>query len=213
MCVGDGEEYEVSAEELVPGDVVILAPGDRISADAEVVSRHELRVDNSTLTGESRPVAPERLVYAGTHVARGRAEAVVVATGMATEFGRIAELTQQAEEKPSPLELELRRVTRLVAAVSFGLGSLFFVVAGLLGMGLEERFVFAIGVTVANVPEGLLPTVTLSLALGHAAHGEAERARPPALLGRDAGRDDGHLHGQDRHADRERDDRGARLDA
>jgi len=85
---------------------------------------------------------------------------------MATEFGRIAELTQQGAEKPSPLELELRRVTRLVALVSFGLGSLFFVVAGFLGMGLEERFVFAIGVTVANVPEGLLPTVTLALALG-----------------------------------------------
>jgi magnesium-transporting ATPase (P-type) len=161
-----GEECEIPAEELVPGDLVVLAPGDRVSADAEVVSRHELRVDNSTLTGESRLVEPERLVYAGTHVARGRAEAVVVATGMATEFGRIAELTQQAEEKPSPLELELRRVTRLVAVLSFGLGSLFFVVAGFLGMGLEERFVFAIGVTVANVPEGLLPTVTLALALG-----------------------------------------------
>jgi magnesium-transporting ATPase (P-type) len=162
----EGEEYEIPAEELVPGDLVVLVPGDRISADAEVVSRHELRVDNSTLTGESRAVEPERLVYAGTHVARGRAEAVVVATGMATEFGRIAALTQQAEEKPSPLEVELRRVTRLVALVSFGLGSLFFVVAGFLGMGLEERFVFAIGVTVANVPEGLLPTVTLALALG-----------------------------------------------
>jgi Ca2+-transporting ATPase len=144
---------------------VILAPGDRISADAEVVSHHELRVDNSTLTGESRSVAPERMIYAGTHVARGRAEAVVTATGMATEFGRIAELTQRAEARPSPLALELRRVTRLVAVISLGLGSLFFVVAGFLGMGLEERFVFAIGVTVANVPEGLLPTVTLSLAL------------------------------------------------
>jgi magnesium-transporting ATPase (P-type) len=160
-----GEEHEIPAEELVPGDLVVLEPGDRISADAEILSRHELRVDNSTLTGESRPVEPQQLVYAGTHVARGRAEVVVVATGMATEFGKIAELTQQAEEKPSPLELELRRVTRLVALVSFGLGSLFFVVAGFLGMSLEERFVFAIGVTVANVPEGLLPTVTLSLAL------------------------------------------------
>jgi len=162
----DGEEREIPAEELVPGDVVILEPGDRVSADAEVLARHELRVDNSTLTGESRPVEPERLVYAGTHVARGTAEAVVVGTGMATEFGRIAELTQRAKDDPSPLELELRRVTRLVALVSFGLGSLFFVVAGFLGMGLEERFVFAIGVTVANVPEGLLPTVTLALALG-----------------------------------------------
>ena len=162
----DGEECEIPAEELVPGDLVLLEAGDRISADAEVSSRHELRVDNSTLTGESRPAEPDRLVYAGTHVARGRAEAVVIATGMATEFGRIAFLTQQTDEKPSPLEQELRRVTRLVAAMSFGLGSLFFVVAGFLGMGLEERFVFAIGVTVANVPEGLLPTVTLALALG-----------------------------------------------
>jgi len=162
----DGEEREVPAEELVPGDIVVLAPGDRVSADAEVLVRHELRVDNSTLTGESRPVEPERLVYAGTHVARGTAEVAVVATGMATEFGRIAALTQRGKEEPSPLEVELRRVTRVVALVSFGLGSLFFVVAGFLGMGLEERFVFAIGVTVANVPEGLLPTVTLSLALG-----------------------------------------------
>ena len=161
-----GEERELPAEELVPGDVVVLQPGDRVSADAEVLSRHELRVDNSTLTGESRPVEPERLVYAGTHVARGTAEAVVVATGMATEFGRIAELTQRGKEDPSPLEVELRRVTRVVALMSFGLGALFFVVAGFLGLGLEERFVFAIGVTVANVPEGLLPTVTLSLALG-----------------------------------------------
>ena len=162
----DGEEREIPAEELVPGDLVVLEPGDRVSADAEVIARHELRVDNSTLTGESRPVEPERLVYAGTHVARGTGEAIVVATGMATEFGRIAELTQRTADDPSPLELELRRVTRIVALVSFGLGSLFFVVAGLLGMGLQERFVFAVGVTVANVPEGLLPTVTLALALG-----------------------------------------------
>jgi len=162
----DGEERVVPAEELVPGDVVVLEPGDRVSADAELLTRHELRVDNSTLTGESRPVEPDSLVYAGTHVVRGTAEAVVVATGMGTEFGRIAELTQSTRDDPSPLELELKRVTRLVALVSFGLGSLFFVVAGLLGMGLEERFVFAVGVTVANVPEGLLPTVTLSLAFG-----------------------------------------------
>ena len=146
----DGEEHEISAEELVPGDVVI-GPGDRISADAEIVLSRELRVDNSTLTGESRSVAPDRLVYAGTHVARGRAEAVVVATGMATEFGKIAELTQSAEQKPSPLELELRRVTRLVAAVSFGLGALLRC-RRVPGHG-PRAFVFAIGVTVANVPE------------------------------------------------------------
>jgi magnesium-transporting ATPase (P-type) len=95
-----------------------------------------------------------------------RPDAVVTATGMATEFGRIAELAQGAHEAPSPLELELRRVTRFVAALSIGFGATFFLVAGWLGMGLSARFTFAIGVMVANVPEGLLPTVTLSLALG-----------------------------------------------
>ena len=162
----DGAVAEIPAEELVPGDVLLLAAGDRVGADAEVVVRQELRVDNSTLTGESRPVEPERLVFAGTHVTRGTAEAVVTATGMATEFGRIAELAQGAHEAPSPLELELRRVTRFVAALSIGFGATFFLVAGWLGMGLSARFTFAIGVMVANVPEGLLPTVTLSLALG-----------------------------------------------
>jgi Ca2+-transporting ATPase len=90
-----GEEREISAEELGPGDVVILTPGDRISADAEVVSRHELRVDNSTLTGESRPVEPERPVYAGTHVARGRAEAVVVNGDRARQDRRADVFTQR----------------------------------------------------------------------------------------------------------------------
>lgn len=162
----DGEDRIVPAEQIVPGDLLVLAAGDRISADAQLVHRNELRVDNSTLTGESRPVEPHELIHAGTHVVRGTAEAIVVATGMATEFGRIAELAQRTQHESSPLERELRHVTRIVALVSLGLGVLFFVVAGLLGMGLQERFVFAIGVTVANVPEGLLPTVTLSLALG-----------------------------------------------
>ena len=162
----DGEDRVVPADQLVPGDLLVLSPGDRISADARLLRRHELRVDNSTLTGESHPVEPDELIHAGTHVVRGTAEALVTATGMSTEFGRIAELAQETRHESSPLERELRHVTRIVALVSFGLGSLFFVVAGFLGMGMQERFVFAIGVTVANVPEGLLPTVTLSLALG-----------------------------------------------
>ncbi|HET9738336.1 MAG TPA: cation-transporting P-type ATPase [Solirubrobacteraceae bacterium] len=174
----DGRPQEVDARELVPGDLVLLAPGERISADAVLVSAVELRVDMSTLTGESRPVrrhaaegdggdgfdAPDR-VFAGTHVFSGTAEAVVAATGMKTELGRIAGLTQGAERRPSPLELEMRRVTRVVALLSVLIGVTFFVVAGTLGMPLTDRFLFAIGVIVANVPEGLLPTVTLSLAL------------------------------------------------
>jgi P-type Ca2+ transporter type 2C len=174
----DGRPQEVEAPELVPGDVILLSPGERISADAQVLSEVELRVDMSTLTGESRPVrrhtvtggegtgfeASDRL-FAGTHVFSGTAEAVVTATGMATELGRIAGLTQSAEHRPSPLELEMGHVTRVVAVLSVMVGVTFFVLAGALGMALTDRFLFAIGVIVANVPEGLLPTVTLSLAM------------------------------------------------
>jgi magnesium-transporting ATPase (P-type) len=161
----DGDVVLLPAEELVPGDVLLLEAGDRVSADADLLDVRELRVDNSTLTGESWPVAPEERVFAGTFVVSGRGETRVTATGMSTKLGRIAELTQGSRRKQSPLELELKRVTRLVAVVSAGIGTTFFVVAGFLGMGLEERFVFAVGVMVANVPEGLLPTVTLALAL------------------------------------------------
>lgn len=173
----DGRRREIDAEALVPGDVVLLAPGDRISADATLLSAADLRVDMSTLTGESRPLrrhpgagpgegleAVDRL-FAGTHVFSGTAEAVVTATGMTTELGRIAKLTQGAERHASPLEIQMTRVTRVVAALSLAVGALFFLLAGALGMGMTERFLFAIGVIVANVPEGLLPTVTLSLAL------------------------------------------------
>ncbi|MEX1357506.1 MAG: HAD-IC family P-type ATPase, partial [Gaiellaceae bacterium] len=161
----DGEPAEVPAEELVPGDVLLLEAGDRVSADASLLASTELRVDNSALTGESWPVAPEEGVFAGTYVVSGRAEAVVSATGMRTEFGRIAELTQRLRAEPSPLERELKHVTRLVAVVSVTIGATFFLVAGVLGLGLKERFVLAVAVAVSSVPEGLLPTVTLALAL------------------------------------------------
>lgn len=161
----DGRPQEVDAETLVAGDVLLLGAGDRVSADARLLSEIELRVDMSTLTGESRPVRPEHDVFAGTHVFSGTAEAVVTATGMATELGRIAHLTQSAKRRPSPLELEMGRMTRLVAVLSVLVGLTFFVIAGFLGMPLTDRFLFAIAVIVANVPEGLLPTVTLSLAL------------------------------------------------
>jgi Ca2+-transporting ATPase len=161
----DGEAVEIPNDEVVPGDVLLLAPGDRVAADGELLEAIDLRVDESTLTGESAPVAPERMLFAGTYVTAGTAEALVTATGMSTRFGRIAALAQQTPRERSPLEHELDRLTRLVALVAVAVGVLFFVVAGLAGMGLTERFVFAIGVTVALVPEGLLPTLTLSLAL------------------------------------------------
>ena len=161
----DGIAADVASEEVVPGDVLLLAPGDRIAADADLLSARDLRVDEATLTGESYPTAPDRRVFAGTYVTAGNGQALATETGMATRFGRIAALAQRTTHERSPLERELDRVTHLVAALALGIGTLFFVVAGLVGMSLGDRFVFAVGVMVALVPEGLLPTVTLSLAI------------------------------------------------
>jgi magnesium-transporting ATPase (P-type) len=178
----DNEERRILAEELVPGDVMLLAEGDHISADARLVREAELRVDQSTLSGESHParktaeavlrddlahVELPNMVFAGTSVAAGTGTAVVVATGMATEFGKIAHLTQSVGEEQSPLQKEMGRVTRQVSAMAVGIGiTFFFLAVALAGVGLAESFIFAMGMIVAFVPEGMLPTVTLALALG-----------------------------------------------
>ena len=163
----DGRLTEVDAEAIVPGDLVLLSAGDRVPADAHVVWDAELRVDESTLTGESEPVQRRsgESVFAGTHVTAGAAEVGVTATAMRTELGRITALTVGTHRHDSPLQVEMRRITRLVAIISVFLGAAFFLLAGSLGMDANDRFLFAIGVIVANVPEGLLPTVTLSLAM------------------------------------------------
>jgi Ca2+-transporting ATPase len=178
----DGEEQLVLAEELVPGDVILLAEGDRISADCRLVHEAELRLDQSTLTGESRPVRKAsdavtaenlsrvemlNLIFAGTSVIAGTGKAVVYATGMNTEFGRIADLTQSLGDELSPIQKEMGSVTRVVTVIAVGIGVVFFVLAAVLaGITLTDSFIFALGMIVAFVPEGLLPTVTLALAMG-----------------------------------------------
>lgn len=177
-----GVAEELTADLLVPGDVVLIEEGDRISADGRLVEHVSLRVDQSTLTGESRlvrkasdPVETEgrgrlelpNLVYAGTIVASGRGKMVVTDTGSHTEFGAIADLTETLADTPSPLQRELRHVSVTVSVVAVGVGSLFFLMALALGVLSPARgFVFTLGMIVALVPEGLLPTVTLSLAMG-----------------------------------------------
>ncbi|HET9444480.1 MAG TPA: cation-transporting P-type ATPase, partial [Acidimicrobiales bacterium] len=142
--------------------------GDRIPADATVAVAHGLLVDTSLLTGESEPTAVESgRLFAGAFVVEGEAEAVVDATGSSTRLAGIARLTVETPSPPSPLTLELHRVVRVVAAVAVGVGLGFFLLTTvLLGNPAADGFVFAIGVTVALVPEALLPTVTLSLAWG-----------------------------------------------
>ena len=164
----DGVPVEVDVAELVLGDAVLLTAGDRISADLKVISARLFAVDCSMLTGESVPELPEAggSLAAGTFCVEGEAEAVVVATGARTRLAGIVDLTQHAKRPTSPLTLELNRVVRMIAGIAISLGTAFFVVAWLVGFGAKDGFLFAVGVTVALVPEGLLPTVTLSLARG-----------------------------------------------
>lgn len=178
----DGEEQKILAEELVPGDIILLAEGDSISADCRLVTTAELRCDQSTLTGESRPVNKtvsailiegitftelSNLVFAGTHVATGTGKAVVFATGMDTQFGKIANLTQELHEELSPLQKEMVVATRIVTMIAVAVGIVFYILAVLLaGVTLAEGFIFSVGMVVAFVPEGMLPLVTLSLAMG-----------------------------------------------
>lgn len=174
----DGATQSVVATELVPGDIVLLAEGTRVPADCRVIESWSLRANLATLTGESyaRTITAEaapttnalqapNLLFAGTLIIAGECTAVVFATGMRTEFGRIAHLTQTAGETESPLQREIRRVSHLVALLALALGLVFFAIGQWVGLPFWANFVFAIGIIVANVPEGLLPTVTLSLAL------------------------------------------------
>jgi calcium-translocating P-type ATPase len=174
----DGSALRLPAADLVPGDVIFVQQGDNIPADCRVIEALGLRVNIATVTGESLPMLrsadpdaqgdtlhARNLLLAGTSVVAGEARAVVYATGMHTEFGRIAKLTQSAREPLSPLQKEIARISRLVACVATALGVVFFIIGQFLGLGFWANLLFAIGIIVANVPEGLLPTVTLALAM------------------------------------------------
>jgi magnesium-transporting ATPase (P-type) len=164
----DGRRQIIDAEDVVVDDVLLLESGDRVSADASVVMANRLLVDTSMLTGESAAGAVqvgERL-YAGTFLVEGEARAVVVATGERTRLAGIARLTTASPKPVTPLTRGLETVVRLIAGIAVGVGGLFFLISLLVGNPVQDGFIFAIGVTVALVPEALLPTVTLSLAWG-----------------------------------------------
>ncbi|MBF6353126.1 cation-transporting P-type ATPase [Nocardia higoensis] len=158
----------VDSTALVLDDLVVLRAGDRICADAEVLDIHakHLEVDESMLTGESRAVhtEPGARLFAGTYVVSGQGEARVTAVGPRTRLAGLAAVTEHATRPRSPLSRQLHRVVRMVALIAIGVGVLSFAVFAVLGRDTTQSVLFSIGVTVALVPEGLLPTVTLSLA-------------------------------------------------
>jgi len=173
-----GKVFLQPADQVVPGDIVVLEQGDNIPADCRLVEAFDVRVNNAAVTGESLPLLrdagasdadePARasnILLAGTSLVSGQAEAIVLATGMHTEFGKIAHLTQTAGAAVSPLRRELARLSRLIAFLAISIGLLFFAAGWMTGIAFWKDFIFAIGIIVAMVPEGLLPTLTLSLVL------------------------------------------------
>lgn len=176
----DDKLIKLEARDLVPGDVFNLQAGDSVSADARLITATSLEVDQSSLTGETVPedkqvtfipgegkYSESNLIYAGTTVGAGTATAVAFRTGMQTEFGQIAELTENSKEEVTPLQQELDRLTKQLSMIAIAIGILFFILAvTIVHYPVAKSFIFALGMIVAFIPEGLLPTVTLSLAQG-----------------------------------------------
>lgn len=176
----DGKVRQLNATQLVPGDVYQIQAGDSVPADGRIISASSLQVDQSALTGESVPenkmatfhagkgsYSESDMVYEGTTVSSGTANVIAVATGMNTEFGRIAKLTQGQKTTQSPLEVELGKLTRQLSVIAILLGLAFLLLAiFFVHYPLAKSFIFGLGLVVAFIPEGLLPTVTLSLAKG-----------------------------------------------
>lgn len=179
IVVRDGARRAVDVSMLVPGDALVIEEGIRISADARLLSG-SIDVDMSTLTGESQPVsrsagavstsrdllaAPD-MVFSGSACLDGDAVAIVTATGMRTELGRIAALSQRVRGSLSPLEIQVRRVAKLIGIVAVVAALAFLPLGIAAGLTVSAALSFSIGLIVANVPEGLLPTITLALAVG-----------------------------------------------
>lgn len=174
----DGTLVSVPASDIVPGDVIALQEGDDVPADCRLIAATGLRVNTATITGESYPHAKDarpsaiddlltskNTVLAGTSVVSGDGTALVFATGMRTEFGKIAHLTQLAPATRSPLQREIAAFSRVVGGLAVALGAACFALGGAARLPFWEQLMFAVGIIVANVPEGLLPTVTLALAM------------------------------------------------
>ena len=179
--IRNGQEIEIPARELVPGDVILLHAGDKVAADARLLESVNLQVDEAALTGESVPVAKnteplgaedlalgdrDNMVFGGTIATYGRGRAVVVGTGMKTQFGRIAQMLQSVETGKTPLQQNLDKVGRVLAVAALVVVAAVVAVGVLRDQPLLEMFIFGIALAVAAVPEALPAVVTISLAIG-----------------------------------------------
>jgi len=176
-----GEKHDIAAEDLVPGDVVLLEAGDRVPADGRLFIAAGLEIDESALTGESQPVCKQvaaltiadaplgdrvNMTYMNTMLTRGRAELVVTATGVHTEMGRLSQQLASVEEVPTPLQIQLDRLGKRLGAIALTLVGLLSFLQLLRGADLAHIVLDAIALAVAAMPEGLPVVVTVTLALG-----------------------------------------------
>lgn len=169
-----GREQTVLAEELVPGDIVLLREGDKVPADLYLVSAYDVWVNESILTGESELVSADAIesghiktvLYSGTYLVKGEARGLVYATGKESRYGTIAALTQTVDPGVSHLHKEIAHISKIIALTSLVIAGSLVVISGFGENEMWKTFLFALGVLVALIPEGLLPTVTLALAFG-----------------------------------------------
>ena len=177
ICIRGGKKIEVMATELTRGDIVVIKAGDKIPADVRLLEVTNFRVDNSSLTGESEPqkrntinkhenpLEATNLAFYGTLSTEGSAKGLVIRTGDDTVIGKIAALTAGAADQETPIAQEIHHFIKIISAVAIFLGILFLVIGLILDPDIIQQLVFMIGIIVANVPEGLLATVTVSLTL------------------------------------------------
>ena len=199
--VRDGQEVIIPAKEIVPGDIIVLESGDQVAADARIIEAIELKASEAVLTGESTSVNKDvpivksdaaiserrNMVFTATHIVYGRGKAVVTTTGMNTEFGKIAEMVQTAQEEETPLQKKLDKFASKIAKVVVGVCVLIFlleafdvVISGIFRVeGFIQAFLSSISLAISAVPEGLPAIVTVALALG-----AREFARRNALVRR-----------------------------
>jgi|Deesub1362B_J571_1020462.scaffolds.fasta_scaffold00003_201 Ca2+-transporting ATPase len=178
--IRDGGEKKVVAKELVPGDIVILNVGDKVPADIRLIEAINLKVDEAVLTGESIPVTKNtsplppdtpvsdrtNMLFSGTVITYGRGKGIVVATGMATEFGKIAEMVREEREEKTPLEKRMNIVGKWLGILSLSVAGLVAFLGLLRGYELLEMIIWGISLAIAAVPEALPAVVTGALAIG-----------------------------------------------
>ena len=177
LTLRDGNWAKLEARLLVPGDVIKIKGGDNVPADVILITANEMKVNNASLTGESEDLLRDvtlstpnvfespNVAFFGTMCTNGAGTGIVFKTGDDTVIGRIANLSQAAEAKETPLSIEIERFIKIISLVAITLGVTFFIFGLIIGYNIITNLVFAIGIIVANVPEGLLATVTVSLAL------------------------------------------------